>query len=125
MASNYPDEQRAVITGIGVITPLGDSVEKMWTNLVAGKSGIRRITAFDPVNTGVKVAGELDFSPNGRIDHKDARRMSRDSQLAQVATQDAMRDAGLRKEDLEAIADRVGVVMGTTLGGWELGLHQL
>ncbi len=125
MASHYPDDQRAVITGIGLITPLGNQTETVWNNLVAGKSGIRRITAFDPCNIGVKIAGEVDFSPVGHIEPKDARRMSRDSQMALVAAQDALRDAGLSKEDLEPISERVGVVLGTTLGGYELGIHQI
>ncbi len=122
---SYPDERRAVITGIGTITPLANNAHVMWENLVAGCSGIRRITAFDTSNIGVKVAGQIAFNPGEHLEPKEARRMARDSQLAQVAVRDAMRDANLTKAELALIAERVGVVIGTTLGGYELGIHQI
>jgi len=125
MAVEYPDELRAVITGIGTITPLGTNTQMMWDNLLAGCSGIQRITAFDTSNIGVKVAGQIVFNPADHLEPKEARRMARDSQLAQVAARQAMRDAGLTKADLAPIAERVGVVMGTSLGGYELTIHQI
>ncbi len=125
MAINYPDERRPVITGIGMITPAGTNTQMTWENLVAGCSGIQRITAFDTRNIGVKVAGQIAFNPADQLEPKEARRMSRDSQLAQVAARQAMLDANLTKEDLAPLAERVGVVMGTTLGGYEIGIHQI
>ncbi len=125
MKIEYPDERRPVITGIGTITPLGNNAHAMWDNLVAGCSGITRITAFDTKNIGVKVAGQISFKASEHLEPKEARRMSKDSQLAQVTAREAMKDANLTKADLAPIAERVGVVMGTTLGGYELGIHQI
>src|SRR5215813_9708682 len=122
MAINFPDEQRPVITGIGMITPVGTNTQMTWENLVAGCSGITRITRFDPKNIGVKVTGQISVNPADQLEPKEARRMSRDSQLAQVTARQAMQDAHLTKDDLTPIAERVGVVMGTTLGGWEISL---
>jgi 3-oxoacyl-[acyl-carrier-protein] synthase II len=125
MAINYSDDQRPVITGIGMITPAGTNTQMTWENLVAGCSGIQRIMTFDPKNIGVKVAGQISFNPADHLEPKEARRMSRDSQLAQVAARQAMQDAHLTREDLAPIAERVGTVMGTTLGGYEIGLQQI
>jgi 3-oxoacyl-(acyl-carrier-protein) synthase len=125
MAINCSDERRPVITGIGMITPVGPNTQITWENLVAGCSGIQRIMAFDPKNIGVKVAGQIAFNPADHLESKEARRMSRDSQLAQVAARQAMQDARLSKEELAPIAERVGTVIGTTLGGYELGIHQI
>jgi 3-oxoacyl-[acyl-carrier-protein] synthase II len=125
MAINCSDEQRPVITGIGMITPVGSNTQITWENLVAGCSGIQRIMAFDPKNIGVKVAGQIAFNPADYLESKEARRMSRDSQFAQVAARQAMQDARLTREELAPIAERVGTVIGTTLGGYELGIHQI
>lgn len=125
MTRDYPDEFRPVITGIGTITPLGNNTQTMWDNLLAGCSGIQRITAFDTKNIGVKVGGQIAFNPTDHLEPKEARRMARDSQLAQVAARQAMRDANLTKADLASAPERVGVVMGTSLGGYELTIHQI
>ncbi len=116
---------RVVITGVGALTPLGNCAPEIWDALKAGRSGIRKITVFDPKNVGVKVAGQLNFNPTQYIDHKDARRMSRDSQITLVAAREAARDAGLSPDDLLPEAERIGVVTGTTLGGYELGVRQI
>src|SRR5258708_16544055 len=116
---------RVVVTGLGAITALGNNVPEMWDSLVAGRSGIRKITQFDPKCIGVKVAGEVDFSPAGQIDPKEARRMSRDSQFAVVATREAMKAAGLTGDYLPTMADDVGVVLGTTLGGCRIEIHHI
>src|ERR1051325_1699500 len=108
MAINYPAEQRPVITGIGMITPVGTNTQMTWENLVAGCSGIQRIMTFDPKNLGVKVAGQITtFNPADSLEPKEARRMSRDSQFAQVAARQAMQDAHLTKDDLASIAERI------------------
>jgi beta-ketoacyl-acyl-carrier-protein synthase II len=114
---------RAVVTGIGAITPLGNTAATFWAQLKAGKSGIRQITAFDTRNIGVKIAGEVDFTPTTHLDSKDARRMSRDSQFALVAAREAAADAGLTPGQVDP--ERIGVAMGTTLGGYELNLRQI
>ena len=125
MAVDYPEGRCPVITGIGALTPVGNDIQTLWEHLVAGRSGIQRITAFDTRNIGVKVAGQIAFNPAEHLEAKDARRMSRDSQLAQVAARLAIRDANLTNADLAPIAERVGVVMGTTLGGYEIGIRQI
>ena len=72
---------RVVITGLGMVSPLGHSVEESWANLLAGVSGIGRITQFDPSPFATQVAGEVkDFNPRDHMDFKEARRMSRASQ---------------------------------------------
>src|SRR5258708_40313591 len=111
---------RVVVTGLGSLSGVGSNVPEMWDRLVAGRSGIRKITQFDPKGIGVKVAGEVDFSPAGQIDPKEARRKSRDSQFAVVATREAMKDAGLTGDYLATMGDGGVVVLGTNLGGDEM-----
>ena len=111
---------RVVITGMGALTPLG-KLENLWENLKAGISGIRRIRAFDPSHLTVKVAGEvLDFDPLVYLDYKEARRMARSSQFAVATTKMALEDAGLTEEDLQNESERIGVSVGTSLGGYEI-----
>jgi len=116
---------RVVITGLGAIAPMSDTPIQLWDNLIAARSAIRVITQYDRSCTKVKVAGEIDFNPSLFLEPREARRMSRDSQLAVVATRQAMRDSGLTTALLESCTDRVGVVMGTTLGGYEIGLREI
>ncbi len=111
--------KRVVVTGLGALTPLG-TVRSFWEGLKAGRSGIRRIRSFDPSHLGVQIAGEVDFDPTQYINFKEARRMSRASQMAQVAARMAMEDAGLTAEDLQTFSERIGVVIGTGLGGHEV-----
>ncbi len=110
---------RVVVTGLGALTPLG-TVKSFWEGLKAGRSGIRRITSFDPSHLNVQIAGEVDFDPKEYLNFKEARRMSRCSQMAQVAARMALEDAGLTHEEVEAEAERTGVVVGTALGGYEV-----
>ena len=111
-------DRRVVITGLGAVTPLGTGVRALWEGLVAGRSGIRRISAFDPSALRCQVAGEVpDFDPSGSLDHKLVRRTDRYTQLALVAAREAMVDAGL-PEHLEGTeAERVGFLIGSGLGG--------
>ncbi len=112
---------RVVITGMGAITALG-GVKTLWDGLKSGKSGIRRIETIPIEHVPVKIGGEVrGFSATDFIEHKEARRMGRASQFALVAAQMAVEDAGLTQPDIEAEGDRVGVVMGTTLGSHETG----
>jgi beta-ketoacyl-acyl-carrier-protein synthase II len=107
---------RVVVTGLGGLTPLG-KLNDFWEGLLAGKSGIRKVTNFDPENLDVKIAGEVDFEPREHIDPKTARRMARGSQMAMIAGQMALEDAGLNHEDVAREGDR-GVCMGTANAGF-------
>jgi 3-oxoacyl-[acyl-carrier-protein] synthase II len=92
-----PEDQRIVITGMGLITPFGVGVEPFWEGISQGKSAIRRLTMFDPVEVPCKVAGEvLDFEPREFMEPKEARRMSRSSQFAVAAARMAVAMARLR-----------------------------
>ena len=115
-------QARVVITGMGALTPLG-TVKNFWENVKAGRSGIRRIQSFDPSHMAIQIAGEVDFDPKQFINFKEARRMSRCSQMAQVCAQMALEDAGFEQSDIEAEAERAGVVVGTALGGYEVLEH--
>ena len=117
MRSTTDNNNRAVITGIGAVTPLG-SLDPFWDALVAGESGIRRITRFDSADLNVKIAGEIDFEPRDHLEPKSARRMARASQLALVAAKMAVGNAGLQLENLRDEGDRVAVVIGTVNAGF-------
>ncbi len=107
--------RRVVVTGMGGVTPLGNDIETTWTNLIAGKSGANRITAFDTENYPVDFACELkDFNPGDWIEHKQARRMDRFAQMITAAARQAETDSGL---DVKAEADRVGAAIATGIGG--------
>ncbi len=112
-------KRRVVITGMGALTPLGD-VDNLWDGLLNGKSGIRNITRFDPEDLGVRIAGEVDFESKEHFPPKEARRMSRASQLALIAARMALQDTGLTREEVKQKGDRVGVVIGTGNAGFEL-----
>jgi len=111
-------ECRVMVTGVGVVSPLGNDVETLWTNLLAGVSGAGPITRFDASNLDSRFACEVkDFSVEGVLDRKDAKRMDRFVQYAVVAAHGAMQWARL---DLDAVdRDRVGVVIGSGIGGME------
>jgi len=111
-----PSEVRVVITGMGTINPIGNSVAEFWENLVKGKSGVRRITSFPINGFSVQIAGEIDLpdvSPYFR-NRKMARRLDRFVVLSQIAGDQAIRDSGL---DVEKSPDRYGVIIGTGEGG--------
>ena len=108
--------KRVVITGLGAITPLGNTAPGTWTALVNGVSGIAPITAFDATNFKTQFAGEVKgFDPTAVIDKKEARKMDRYSQFSVCVAEEAMRDSGLdlEKED----RSRVGVIWGSGMGG--------
>jgi len=111
--------RRVVITGMGAVTPLG-LLRKFWESLLAGQSGIRRITRFDPADLEVQVAGEVDIDLKDHFSPRDSRRMSRASQLALIAARMALQDCGLTGEEVRGNGDRVGVVIGTGNAGFEL-----
>ena len=109
---------RVAVTGLGVITALGSHVSEFWDNLLAGRSGIRRVTQFDPAGLPCQIAGEIpDFDPTEFVAAKEARRMSRASQVALGAAHRAIADSGLPAPF--ANPERVGVSFGTAIGGLE------
>ena len=114
-------ERRVVITGIGVVSPLGNNKDDFWKNILAGKSGIRRIQSMDTEKYDCKIAGEVvDFDPAPFFNnHKEARRADRYFQLAMAASKMAAKDAGLNPDSLDP--HRVGVMVGSGIGG----LHTL
>ncbi|WDL97389.1 beta-ketoacyl-ACP synthase II [Alicyclobacillus sp. ALC3] len=108
--------RRVVITGTGVVTPLGNDVPTFWSNVVAGKSGVSLIEAFDVSDYPVRIGGEVrNFDPAQYMDHKEARRVDRFAQLAVAASVQALAESGLRITDENA--DRVGVYIGSGIGG--------
>jgi 3-oxoacyl-[acyl-carrier-protein] synthase II len=116
-------DRKVVVTGLGAVTPLGIGVKKYWKNLVAGKSGVRRITLFDPVDIESKVAGEVkDFDPLDYMEKSEARRNDRFTQFVYVASEEAMRDSGLDLDKLDR--DRTGVIIGSGIGGLQTLIDQ-
>jgi len=110
------NKRRVVITGIGAVTPLGTGVGKSWQALCQGKSGVARITKFDTSGFKCQIAAEVkDFHPEDFLDRKKIRRTDAFIHYALVATKMALDDAGLSIND--GNADRVGAVIGTSVGG--------
>lgn len=112
-------KRRVVVTGLGVVSPVGIGVSTAWSNLIAGQSGITRITKFDPSNFASQVAGEVkDFNVEDFLPAKDARRMDTFIQYGLAAGIEAFKDSGI--EVTEQNAERIGVAIGSGIGG--LGL---
>lgn len=108
--------RRVVITGLGIISPLGTGVEKSWNGAVSGKSAIRRISRFDARDFPVRIAGEVaDFDPAGVIEKKDLKKMDLFIQYALYAGVKAFEDSGLVVT--EENSERVGVYIGSGIGG--------
>ena len=112
-------ERRIVITGMGAVTPLGLDVNTTWANLLAGKSGVSAITHWDASKYDCRFAAQVkDFEPRKHFfNEKDARRADRYSQLAMASAKEAVKHAGLDPQGLEL--DRVGVLVGSGIGGLE------
>lgn len=112
-------KRRVVITGLGLITPVGIGVTESWNNIIAGVSGISNITKFDASNFSSKVAGEVkNFKSNNFLNPKDARRMDTFIQYGLVAGIEAFKDSGLEVNDKNA--ERIGVSIGSGIGGINL-----
>ncbi|MBP1705212.1 MAG: 3-oxoacyl-(acyl-carrier-protein) synthase [Chloroflexi bacterium] len=110
--------RRVVVTGLGLVTALGQGVAATWAGLVAGRSGVRRITGFDTSLFASRIAAEVpDLDPSGVLDRKDLRRTDRYTQLALVAAREAMDGAGLPARLEGELALRTGAIVGTGLGG--------
>src|SRR5476651_2256823 len=110
-------QRRIVITGMGAVTPLGPDVSTTWANLIAGKSGVSLITAWDASKYDCRFAAQVkDFEPRKHFfNEKDARRADRYSQLAMASAKEAVKHAGLEPKQLQL--DRVGVLIGSGIGG--------
>lgn len=112
------ERKRVVITGLGVVTPIGIGKENFWEALKAGKNGIEKITRFDTTGYTAQIAGEIpDFDPAQFIDKKELKRMDRYTQFALAATKLAVEDAKLDVEKIDS--DRAGVFIGSGIGGME------
>src|SRR5690349_650603 len=109
-------ERRVVVTGLGLVTPLGTGLEKNWAALMAGRSGVGPITRFEVSDFSARIAGEVrDFDPLDWIEKRDVKRMDLCIQYAIAATEQAIGQCGLKIEDENA--ERVGVVVGNSIGG--------
>ncbi len=112
------ERRRVVVTGMGAVTALGNTAAATWDGLVAGRSGIRRIQAFDPSRLTSQIAGEVrDFDASHVLDRKELRRTDRYIQFALVAAREAMDHAGLPGRLDGELAEQTGVILGTGLGG--------
>jgi 3-oxoacyl-[acyl-carrier-protein] synthase II len=110
---------RIVVTGVGSVSPLGSNVSTFWEGLLLGKSGIRRITSFDPSHFPCQIAGEIpDFQVEDYLPRKEARRIPRSGQIALAAAKQAVSDAGLPEK--MADPERSAVVFGTAIGGLDV-----
>src|SRR5713226_9081404 len=109
-------DRRVVVTGLGLVTPLGTGIEKNWEALMAGRSGIGSITRFDVSDFAARIAGEVrDLDPHDWIEKKDVKKMDLFIQYAVGAAEQAMRQSGLKIDDSNA--ERVGVLVGVGIGG--------
>ncbi len=112
-------KRRVVITGLGIVSPVGIGLQESWSNILAGKSGITRITRFDPALFTCQIAGDVkNFDVGQYLNPKDARRMDIFIQYGMVAAMEAVKDAGL--EVTEENAERIGVNIGSGIGGLPL-----
>jgi 3-oxoacyl-[acyl-carrier-protein] synthase II len=112
---NGNNRRRVVITGLGLVSPLGNDVESSWSRLIAGESGVAEIQLFDHEEYPVHFAAELkDFDPTVWIDRKAARRMDRFAQIVLAAARQAQQDSGL---DVSAEPERIGASIATGIGG--------
>ena len=112
--------RRVVVTGLGLVTPVGNTVAESWANLLAGKSGIDTITKFDAANFACRFAGEVKgFNVEDYIPAKEARHMDTFIHYGMAASIQAVRDAGLPMGDAldEALAERIGCMLGSGIGG--------
>ncbi len=113
-------KRRVVVTGMGVVTPIGESVDRFWENLIEGRSGVRKVTLFDTSDFDVHIGGECtDFDPDKHFDRKASKRMDRFTQIALVAARQAVAQSQLDMSKIDP--SRAGVIVGTGIGGlWEL-----
>ena len=112
-------KRRVVVTGLGAVTPIGNTVDDTWASIRAGKCGVGPITQFDASNHKVKIAAEVkDFDPSLWIDRKEARKMARFTQFVAVAAAQAIADSGFDKETIAKV--KSGITIGNGIGGFEV-----
>jgi 3-oxoacyl-[acyl-carrier-protein] synthase II len=110
------DARRVVVTGIGVLTPIGNNLQEYWEGLVSGQSGAAPITLFDATNFKTQFACEVkNFNPTDFLDRKEARKLDRFCQFAIVVANEVFKDSGLDVEKIDS--DRAGVIWGSGIGG--------
>lgn len=110
------EKRRVVVTGVGMITPVGIGVEESWKGLIEGRSGIKKLTRFDASAFATQIAGEVEgFNPEDYIEPKEIKKMDRFIHLAIAASDMAVKDSGLKVTDSNA--ERVGVIIGSGMGG--------
>jgi 3-oxoacyl-[acyl-carrier-protein] synthase II len=110
------ERKRVVVTGLGAITPIGNTLEEYWQGLLTGRNGIDRITLFDPSHHACRIAGEVKgFDPSDYLDRKEIKRMDRFAQFGVSASLQAIADAQFKINDLNA--EQVGVIIGSGIGG--------
>src|SRR3972149_5423771 len=116
-----PHDVRVVVTGLGTINPIGNTVREFWTNLTAGKSGVRRITATEIGDYHIRIAGEVDLPDAAQygVTPKILRRYDRYVIMSQIAATQALRDSGL---DVQKAPHRYGAIIGSGDGG--VGAHE-
>ena len=108
--------KRVVVTGLGALTPLGKTVNEYWQSLADGVSGCDNIKQFDVTKFKTRFACEVkNFEPTDYLDRKESRKMDRYCQFALVASDEAVKDAGISKENVDP--DRVGVIFASGIGG--------
>ena len=108
--------KRVVVTGVGAITPIGNTPAQYWEGLLSGRNGIDYITSFDASRHDCRIAGEVkNFDPHDYLERKEAKRMDRFSQFGVSAAKQALSDAGLEINELNA--EQVGVIIGSGIGG--------
>jgi len=109
-------KKRVVVTGLGIISPIGNDVSTFWENLLNGVSGVGVIKAFDTEGFPTRIAAEvLDFDPLNYFNNKESKRMDRVTMLGIAAAQEAIENSGLLKSCYNS--ERVGVVTGSGIGG--------
>ena len=109
-------ERRVVITGLGALTPIGNSTEEFWNGIKEGKCGVDEIKSFDTTDFKVKLAAELkEYNPEDYFDKREAKRLDKFSQYAMIVAREAWKDSGLDKETENM--ERVGIIIGSGIGG--------
>ena len=112
------DKKRVVITGLGIISPVGLNIQDFWTALLAGKSGVAQITAFNTAGFDVTIAAEVkNFKPEDYVDVREAKRLDRFAQFGLAASLQAVKDAGLDFSKVRT--ERCGVIIGSGIGGFK------
>jgi 3-oxoacyl-[acyl-carrier-protein] synthase II len=118
-------QRRVVVTGIGIVSPIGLNVEESWKSATSGKSGIDKITSFDTEKFDVKIAGEVKgFDPASFIEKKEIKKMDRFTQFALNAGQQAIVDSGIDFSSNELLRARTGAIIGVGIGGLDTIEHQ-